>query len=424
MLSQFKGAAAALLIALSTASTGLAQVFWSSQGSSAIPDDIWSVTFANGTFAAVTANGNVVTSADGLSWTSHPALAGTWLVSIAYGNGLWVAVGADGTILASPDLIVWTPQQSTTTNRLNGVLFTGYIFVAVGEGGTILTSADGQTWNPQVSGVTGYLHGIAYAPNLIFSALAPNHDVVFVTGEGGVVLSAEAGERYGVPPPTTALTFSPLPSGTTQSLEAILYTASSAPNANSLVAAGANGALLYTQSPLGGPTSGGNATPSTTATFRGLAYGNGTYVAAGEQGTIMTSPDGKAWTQRPAGDSYATVSAATLLGAAYSASLNRFVVVGTGGTILTSNATPTVFANVSRTAPSSARSRWRIRCPIRCSPSTTRIRTWSRPIRAGPTTTALYRPRRSAQTRLQLRRPRWRPGRSRCRAPAPTAPYS
>jgi len=81
--------------------------------------------------------------------------------------------------------------------------------------------------------------------------------------------------------------------------------------------------------------------------FRGLAYGNGYFVAAGEQGTIFRSTDGTNWLQSYSGDSPSTLSIATLLSAAYSPTLQRFVVTGLGGTILVSNPAPTVFANVS-----------------------------------------------------------------------------
>lgn len=346
MLSPFKSAAAALLIALSTASSGLAQVFWSSQSTPAITDDIWDVTFANGIFAAVTAQGNVLTSSDGVTWTNHPALTGTWLVSITYGNGVWVAVGAGGTILLSHDLNVWMPQKSATTNKLNGVLFTGYIFVAVGDGGTILSSLDAQTWLSQASGVTGFLHGITYAPDVNLGPIVPARDDVIVSGEGGIVLYAPAGEPFESLPLTATLNFFSEPSGTTQNLEAILVSQTNQGGFRGAVAAGANGTLLYSQN-LPPFTFQAGSAPATTATFRGLTSGNGTYVAAGDQGTIMTSPDGITWTQRFAGDSYATLSTATLLGAAYSPSLNRFVIVGTGGTILTSSPPPSVFANVS-----------------------------------------------------------------------------
>ena len=90
----------------------------------------------------------------------------------------------------------------------------------------------------------------------------------------------------------------------------------------------------------GGPT-------NTSANLRALAYGSGYLVATGDQGTILTSMDGKSWTQRFPGDSPSTVSSASLLGAAFSPTLQRFVVTGTGGTILVSNSAPTVFVNVS-----------------------------------------------------------------------------
>ena len=51
--------------------------------------------------------------------------------------------------------------------------------------------------------------------------------------------------------------------------------------------------------------------------------------------------------QRFSGDSPSTLSTAMLLSAAYSSTLQRFVVTGTGGTILVSNPPPTVFGNVS-----------------------------------------------------------------------------
>jgi hypothetical protein len=70
-------------------------------------------------------------------------------------------------------------------------------------------------------------------------------------------------------------------------------------------------------------------------------------VAAGEQGTILSSTDGLTWTQRFAGDSPSTVSSATLLSATYSPILQRYVITGTGGTILVSSAAPTVLVNVS-----------------------------------------------------------------------------
>jgi hypothetical protein len=52
-----------------------------------------SVVYANGQFVALSNGGNIVTSADGITWIQHPSGTQQGLTSIAYGNGLFVAVG-------------------------------------------------------------------------------------------------------------------------------------------------------------------------------------------------------------------------------------------------------------------------------------------------------------------------------------------
>src|ERR1700733_10879100 len=99
----------AMLVVFVTAcvTRGPAQIFWSNQSSAGITDDIWCVTYGNGTFAAVTNQGNLLTSTDGLTWSRQAIDPGVWLVSIAYGNATWVVVGDKGTILVSSDLKTW-----------------------------------------------------------------------------------------------------------------------------------------------------------------------------------------------------------------------------------------------------------------------------------------------------------------------------
>jgi hypothetical protein len=62
--------------------------------------------------------------------------------------------------------------------------------------------------------------------------------------------------------------------------------------------------------------------------LEGIAYGNGLFVAVGNLGTILTSPDGRNWTLREAG------TADDLQGITYGN--NMFVATGNTGTILTS----------------------------------------------------------------------------------------
>jgi hypothetical protein len=62
--------------------------------------------------------------------------------------------------------------------------------------------------------------------------------------------------------------------------------------------------------------------------FFSLTYGNGTFVAVGSNGTILTSPDRVSWTWRASGTD------SSLFGVTYGNGL--FVAVGDYGTILTS----------------------------------------------------------------------------------------
>jgi len=329
---------------------GFAQIFWSNYSPSGVTDAIWGVTYANGTFAAVTDQGNLLTSSNGLNWSSQAIDQGVWLVSITYGNGIWMVVGDKGTILESTDLKTWVHASSATPNKLNGVLYNGTIWVAVGDSGTIITSADAQSWvlQPAISGVTGFLHGISY----VGDSDQGFGNGIWICGQNGVIIQGSptlpgstnytfnVAENRGSVPPAELIT--------TQNLEALIY-----PDLGltglSLVGGG-QGILFSSDVSVGHPPGQSFASsPSTipNVDFRGLAYGNGYFVAAGEQGTIFRSTDGMNWLQSYSGDSPSTLSTATLLSAAYSPLLQRFVVTGTGGTILVSNPPPTVFANVS-----------------------------------------------------------------------------
>ena len=76
---------------------------------------------------------------------------------------MFVAVGGSGNILTSTDGILWTSRTSGTSNLLNGVTSANNIFVAVGESGTILTSGDGTSWTSRTSGTSNALYGVTYS---------------------------------------------------------------------------------------------------------------------------------------------------------------------------------------------------------------------------------------------------------------------
>ena len=74
----------------------------------------------------------------------------------------FVSVGDLGTILTSSDGISWTSRTSGTTQSLYDVSYGGSTFVAVGYSGTILTSSDGTTWTSRTSGTSQALWGVSY----------------------------------------------------------------------------------------------------------------------------------------------------------------------------------------------------------------------------------------------------------------------
>lgn len=333
---------------ISFVAPSFAQIYWSNQSPAGVTDDIWCVTCANGTFAAVTSQGNLLTSTDGLTWSSQAIDPGVWLVSIAYGNGTWVVVGDKGTILVSSDLKTWGKASSATTNKLNGVFYAATVWVAVGEVGTIVTSINPQTWTlqPAIPGVSGFLHGIASTtPDSL--GLGGG---IWICGQNGAMIDGNStATKFALYSPDNSPGYAPYP--LTQNIEAVISTPASTQSSGQDLVGSGQGLLFYSGISVGFDEYGQEFYQSPTTIpnidFRGLAYGGGYYVATGEQGAIFSSTDGQNWTQRFSGDSPSTLSTATLLSAAYSESLQRFVVTGTGGTILVSNAAPTVFANVS-----------------------------------------------------------------------------
>ena len=124
--------------------------------------------------------GTILTSADGITWTSKTSGTTDDFSGVTYGNGTFIAVGGGGTILTSVDGTTWTSRTSGPTDDFSGVTYGNGTFIAVGYGGTILTSADGITWTSRTSGTTNPLSGVTYG-NGTFMAV----------GNGGTILQSD-----------------------------------------------------------------------------------------------------------------------------------------------------------------------------------------------------------------------------------------
>lgn len=154
------------------------------------------VTFADGKFMAVGSDGTILSSLNGLNWTAEISGTGENLFDVAYGNGVWVAVGGDqrnnewrAALLTSNNGIDWVTRisegWSTDGTQLHGVTYANGRFVVVGDRGVVLASADGVTWttNRAIGSSRHYYKSVAYG-NGRFVAVGEGDDSILVSTDG------------------------------------------------------------------------------------------------------------------------------------------------------------------------------------------------------------------------------------------------
>ena len=136
------------------------------------PLDVWTqvntdivigVAGSPNTLVGVGGLGTVVTSTNGVDWSTQVSGVTSDLYTIVYGNGLFVAGGDAGTIITSADGVAWTSPLSNTTNAIYGLAF--------GNGNEILTSTDGVKWTVRPSTTPWGFSYIAFGSGR-FTALA------------------------------------------------------------------------------------------------------------------------------------------------------------------------------------------------------------------------------------------------------------
>lgn len=165
---------------------------------------------------------------------------GSALWAIAYGSGGFVTVGTGGTILTSSDGSTWSARASGTNAWLVGVVFGGNQYVAVGDSGTVLVSPDGSTWTRvEQSATSERLNNVTYGAGAYVAV-----------GEGGAIITSP-----------DARTWTARASGVTGWLRGLAWVEKNDLSSN----------ILPRVFPAG-------------------------FVATGEGGAILSSPDGSTWT--------------------------------------------------------------------------------------------------------------------------------
>jgi|GEM_PF-1840456 len=137
-------------------------------------------------FAAVAGSGTgnrIMTSPDGINWTTRTSAADNAWLSIAWSPdlNLFATVAVSGTgnrVMTSPDGINWTIRTSAADNAWNSIAWSPSLnlFAAVAASGTgnrVMTSPDGINWTIRTSAADNAWLSIAWSPDLnLFAAVA------------------------------------------------------------------------------------------------------------------------------------------------------------------------------------------------------------------------------------------------------------
>ena len=308
--------------------------------SSGTTKNLKSIAYKSGVFVAVGANGTIIRSTDAVTWTPSTNTVYTLLENVCASTSLFVAVGQNGTILTSSDGLTWTSRTNPVTVSMNSVSYGNSLYVAVGNGGVIITSSDAIAWTQQTSITSNYLLSVGYLNN---QWVAVGQNNVVITSPDAVTwsyrfpdafLSVTANTTFnsaitvavgiaGAIYTTTSTVWTKQTSGVTTDLNSVYYAN------NMMVSVGAGGVIL-TSSDNG--TTWVSRTSNISNNLNGVYYNSNDarWFAVGNGGVILTSDDnGSTWTSRTSGtiNNLRAVSVFNL----------TYVAVGDNGTILTSS---------------------------------------------------------------------------------------
>jgi hypothetical protein len=267
----------------------------------------------SGLLVAAGDNGAIAVSSDGTNWVAKgqpnagnmPEIRG-----LTYDQGKFVGVGFGGwSVISTNNGDSWRFSWTGQIQTLNAVTFGPNGFIAVGNNGTILNSPDGIQWLPKLSGTTVRLNCVQGENGKYVAA-----------GHGGIVLFSDDGSLW-----------KPEESGVTNNIFAL--TASS--NRFFIGCTDFRKGTIcvrdnFKWSPVKGFT---NSFIRSLTTFRGKLFGIGQSQSG--QMLVAESSDGIDWTTRSIDLSGYGIPFS--VGNALLHDDERLVVLGQGGTILTSS---------------------------------------------------------------------------------------
>lgn len=148
-------------------------------------------------FCAVSYDGTVMTSGDGVSWTARTAATANSWIAVTWSSSLrlFVAVSNSGTgnrVMTSSNGINWTSRASAADNNWVDVVWSPEksLFVAIANSGTgnrVMTSSNGVNWTARTSAADNAWLGLCWSPELsLFVAVAQSGTNRVMTSSDGI----------------------------------------------------------------------------------------------------------------------------------------------------------------------------------------------------------------------------------------------
>jgi photosystem II stability/assembly factor-like uncharacterized protein len=232
-------------------------------------------------------------------------------------SGVFVAVGQYASSFRSIDNgTSWENETCSffTTSNLLGITYANNTFVAVGNNGKIVKSTDNaSSWQVSTSSPSSQLNGITFGGST-FDVVAESGNTYYYTGSSWSNVVPPTGYQGGVY------------NHYNRDLYGVAF------GNSTFVAVGNNGKIVRSADGASWSSVTTGYTPYTYGSnhLRGVSFGNNTFVAVGYTGKIIKSTnDGSSW------DNETKVDNKNLYGVTFGN--NTFVAVGESGTILTSS---------------------------------------------------------------------------------------
>lgn len=270
-------------------------------------------------FVAVGDRGTLLSSADGATWTRRTGGTDLTLYDIAHGGGRYVAVGQAGKILESVNGVDWRVASSPSSRDLHAVVYHLDHFVAVGGdysvGAETLESLDGTTWTrPELPAP---LHLLTDLASDGISLVAIGHEGADRRTFGAFTWVTGAGWEQHIDGGLSNFGFNAVAAG--PPAFAMIGLGSSVTSAD---------AVNWNYAPV-----------FQSSAMRGLTYAGSGWIAVGDGGQVLLSPDAAQWSP------YASGVTVDLSAVASDGGLH--LAVGAAGTILASSDGIAWFAQAS-----------------------------------------------------------------------------